>query len=244
MNKTTSAQNIRYYDAEAEVYDENRYGSVKGRRVDTFQKELLGRYLDELPVAAEILDLGCGTGRFLSFLANRGNRLTGIDISAGMLEKARERIETELATPVRLLHSESERLPFDDESYDAVCSILVINLIEEYQKTFDEVARILKPDGIFIFNVPNLSSIYFPAGTYVNIRGKTRTANKRGYRYSHWFSRAEIQKALAASGFVMEEVRGQPPYVGLTDGVAPLSVPFIRWLLAKSVYVKARRGSG
>lgn len=241
MSDNIIKQNINYYDTEASVYDENRYGSDEGQRVDRFQKQLLAGYLKELPAGAKILELGCGTGRFLPYLSEIGYQLTGIDISPGMLEKARERVEVEATEPIELLHNKTDTLPFADAEYNAVYSILVINLIQDYQQTFKEVSRIVKPGGFFIFSVPNISSIYFPAGIYVNLRGKTTTANKSGHRYSHWFSRSEIKKSLYKAGFSMEMVLGQPPNVRSRDRASPLSNPVSRWLLAKSVYIKARR---
>jgi ubiquinone/menaquinone biosynthesis C-methylase UbiE len=234
-------QNIKYYDAEASVYDKNRYESVAGRRVDRFQKQLLANYLMELSGDAKVLELGCGTGRFLPYLINMGYQLTGIDVSRLMLEKARERVLSEVTAPVVLLHNDADTMPFADAYFDAVYSILVINLIQDYQKTFKEVARVVKPGGLFIFSVPNLNSIYFPAGIYINLRKKTATSNKSGYRYSHWFTRTEISKTLKKTGFIMESVQGQPPNVRMKDGARPLTRPIIRWMFAKSVYIKARR---
>lgn len=241
IDDLTRKQNIEYYDAEAAVYDETRYSTTEGRRVDLFQKKILANYLNELPVEAKVLELGCGTGRFIPHLIHKGYQLTAIDNSQKMLEKARERIHVEVKAPVEILQTEANSIPFDDDSFDAVYSILVINLIQDYQMTFKEVARVVKPGGLFIFNVPNLNSIYFPAGIYVNLRGRTTTRNSSGYRYSHWFTRLELRSALRNAGFVLEEVQGQPSNVGSRDEVTPLCKPVIRWLLAKSVYIKARR---
>ena len=120
MNSELTKQNIKYYDTEAEVYDESRYTSTKGRRIDLFQKRLLAKHLSELPVNSKVLEFGCGTGRFLSYLLDIGYELTGVDISEGMLEKAHTRVQTKSKTAVKLLHNDSDILPFDDEEFDAV----------------------------------------------------------------------------------------------------------------------------
>ena len=118
--------------------------------------------------------------------------------------------------------------------------LLVINLIQDYHKALAEAARVLKPGGVFILSVPNLSSVYFPVGLYVNLRGKSMTSNVSGHRYSHWFSCLEIKNALNKSGFTIEDVQGQPPHISSRDGVVPISRSINRWLFAKSVYIKAR----
>lgn len=243
MNDEITKQNLAYYDKEAEVYDEVRYGSVKGGRVDVFQKKILENYLCELDRGADVLEFGCGTGRFLSHLNKAGYRLTGLDISQGMLSKAAERFHIAQIKNITLVHNDSNSFPFEDESIDAIYSILVINLIENFERIFDEASRTLKPGGIFVFSVPNLSSIYFAAGLYVNMRRKTTTANESGFRYSHWFSRGEISQALDRSGFSLEVVLGQPPLVPYRDSVAPLEQSKSMWLLSKSVYIKARKHS-
>lgn len=234
-------QNIKYYDTEASTYDARRYKNTSGQRVDSFQKEILGDYFCELPNNANILELGCGTGRFLPFLSKKGFQLTGIDISTGMLEVAKERIKTEGISEVTLIKNEPGPLLFYANTFDAIYSILVINLIKDYQNTFQEVARILKPGGLFVFSVPNLSSIYFPVGLFVNQRGRTTTSNASGYRYSHWFTKTEIRKSLKSAGLAIEEVRGQPFTVTMREGVSPIKGKFSSWLFSKSVYIKARK---
>ena len=90
-----SAQNIGYYDAEAGEYDSKRYSTVRGRALDALQKRILVDYLADLSPSADILEIGCGTGRFVSSLSKRGYRLTGIDVSEGMLREARQRLAAE-----------------------------------------------------------------------------------------------------------------------------------------------------
>lgn len=238
---STTKQNIKYYDAEASAYDGNRYATPHGRKLDALQRHVLVDYLTDLAPKANILELGCGTGRFLPFMSKCGYRMTGIDISEGMLREARQRLEAEGDDTSQLVTGNACAMNFNDGSFDAVYAILVINLIPDYQIPFGEVARILKPGGVFVLSVPNLSSVYFPAGLYVNLRGKTTTSNKAGFRYSHWFSRAEIIGSLRQAGFSVEQIKGQPPVLRTHGAPKPLSAPLIRWLLAKSVYIKARR---
>jgi len=241
MSNQTKEQNIKYYDVEAEVYDKNRYSTLAGHRVDTFHKNILEIFFSEdLTHGDNILEMGCGTGRLLPYMAQKAYKITGIDISQGMLKVARKRLEEDGYGDITLVLDDADSMPFPDNTFDAVYSILVINLIPDYLKAFKEVKRILKPGGLFVFNVPNLNSIYYLGGLYVNMRGKTVTANASGHRYSHWFTKDELTKGLNSIGFVIEDIKGQPPYVRIIDDAAPLNGSILGRMFSKSIYIKAR----
>ncbi len=241
MSNDIQGQNQRYYDKESTVYDDNRYGSVAGQRVESFHKRVLDHLLaSEFSEGASVLEMGCGTGRLLQYLVPQKVLLYGVDMSPGMLAMARERLAS-AERVVALEEAVADKMPFDDATFDAIYSILVVNLIPNYRKTFEEVARLLKPGGVFVFNVPNLASIYFPGGLYVNARGKTVGSNETGHRYSHWFMPYEWRSALVNSGFSVDKVLGQPPHFRIVDNAAPLNATGPGLLFSKSVYIRARR---
>lgn len=235
-------QNIRFYDTEAESYDVRRYGTTSGKRADLFHKRILDEMLFvNLPINGSVLELGCGTGRLMAYAAERGVSITGTDISKAMLDIARSRLVKAGHQDMLLVQNNGIDMTFPDNMFDAVYAILVINLMPDYPVVFKQVARVLRPGGVFIFNVPNLMSIYYPAGLYVNYRKKTTTSNATGYRYSHWFTRREIREALEAAGLTVIEIKGEPPHLRLMDHVPPINATngFGR-LFSKSVYVKAQ----
>lgn len=233
-------QNIKFYDTEAKSYDQIRYGTQKGKRVDEFQKRILDSYLEEVNLeGSSVLEVGCGTGRFLPFMAEKGCNITGIDISEEMLKVARRRVDQSEHKKITLLQNDADEIPFRDHSFDIIYSILVINLIPDFKTAFREINRVIKPGGLFIFSVPFLDSIYFPAGLYVNSRGKTVGANESGYRYSHWFGCKELHKSLGAAGFSIDRIKGQPPYVQMIDNVKSLDSG-LGMMLSKSIYIKAK----
>ena len=96
--------------------------------------------LDTAP--ARVLDLGTGTGAAALWLARRypEARVTGVDISEPMIEKARAKLPGELAERVDFRVADAERLPFADGAFDLVAQISV-------PVFFDEVARVLAPGG-------------------------------------------------------------------------------------------------
>ena len=97
-----------------------------------------------------VLDLGSGAG-FDCFLASskvgpRG-KIIGIDMTAEMLDLARENARKGGYTNVEFRLGEIENLPVADNSIDAIISNCVINLSSDKQRVFDEAFRVLKPGG-------------------------------------------------------------------------------------------------
>ena len=93
------------------------------------------------------LDLGCGTGVFVTTLADRGWRVVGADLSADQLRVARSRAG-EVAEA--LVQTDARELPFEDASFDAVLAALVHTDIDDYDLAVGEAARVLRPGGRFV----------------------------------------------------------------------------------------------
>jgi SAM-dependent methyltransferase len=107
-----------------------------------------------------VLDLGCGTGRLASALAERGlARVWGVDVSAEMLAVARRR----LPRSVGLKRARAERLPFADGWFDAVAAWLVAHLLDR-PRAFAEARRVLRPGGRLV--VVTFDPSYF-AGSWL-----------------------------------------------------------------------------
>jgi SAM-dependent methyltransferase len=99
----------------------------------------------------EALEYGCGACQFGIKVAMRGAKLTGLDLSAAQLgEGLRHMEETGVSFPV--VQADGERIPFRDTSFDLVfCDHGVMGFADPYA-TVPEVARVLRPDGVFAFN--------------------------------------------------------------------------------------------
>lgn len=230
-------QNIKFYDYEATSYDKKRYETISGRRVDAFHKSILDKSFHS---ENKILDLGCGTGRLLYHFHNKDKDLYGIDFSENMLSFAKKRF-TNLTNKPNLIHGSILDLPYKDNFFDGVYSILVLNLVPDFNLAIREVSRVLKPGGLFLFNVPNLLSIFFLGGIYVNIRGKTTTSNKTGARFSRWFKPKDWQMPLSSYGFNVENIYYQPTFLKYFDSSKPLNNNFFGKLCSKSIYIQARK---
>jgi phosphatidylethanolamine/phosphatidyl-N-methylethanolamine N-methyltransferase len=100
-----------------------------------------------------VLEVGVGTGLALPMYPP-DVRVTGIDVSREMLERARERAARRgLGNVEALLEMDAERMTFPDASFDKVVAMYVASVVENPARLIDELHRVCKPDGeIFLVN--------------------------------------------------------------------------------------------
>ena len=112
----------------------------------------------------EILDIACGTGDFSIEIARHSapeTAVTGLDLSAGMLEVMAVKVEAEgLGARIHIEQGNGEDMRFDDCSFDRVSIAFGIRNFEEREKALKEILRVLKPGGrlvILELSVPSNS---------------------------------------------------------------------------------------
>jgi demethylmenaquinone methyltransferase/2-methoxy-6-polyprenyl-1,4-benzoquinol methylase len=101
----------------------------------------------------QILDVATGTGDFAitSYEILKADKITGIDISDGMLAIGRQKIEKAgLQKNIELLKGDSEAILFDDNSFDAVTVAFGVRNFENLEKGLSEIKRVLRPGGKLI----------------------------------------------------------------------------------------------
>ena len=177
----------RAYDRWAPIYD-LVFGPVfeRGRRASLQAAERIG---------GRILEVGVGTGISLPDYSRR-NRIVGVDISAAMLQKARERVtEIGLSHVEALEVMDAERLNFPDDSFDVVVAQYVVTAVPNPEAALDEFARVLKPGGEIIL----LSRVGAETGPRKAVEHFIApAARKLGWRtefpwqrYTNWVTRSE-----------------------------------------------------
>ncbi|MCU0343266.1 MAG: class I SAM-dependent methyltransferase [Ignavibacterium sp.] len=107
----------------------------------------------------KVLDIGCGIGNYLEEVHNRGHKIYGIDIAENMLKTSQKRLKNYFDKPAALCRTDIENLPFSDNSFDVVLCVGVLEYLKEDNKSLNQIARILKPEGILIFTLPNILSL-------------------------------------------------------------------------------------
>ncbi|MFY0605163.1 MAG: bifunctional demethylmenaquinone methyltransferase/2-methoxy-6-polyprenyl-1,4-benzoquinol methylase UbiE [Cyclobacteriaceae bacterium] len=97
----------------------------------------------------QILDIATGTGDFaIEALALNPDKVTGVDISEGMLAVGREKmIKRKLDDKIELLSGDSESLQFEDNKFDAVIVSFGVRNFENLEKGLADMYRVLKPGG-------------------------------------------------------------------------------------------------
>jgi SAM-dependent methyltransferase len=98
----------------------------------------------------DVIELGCGTAYFSSWLARRGARPVGIDLSERQLETARA-MQAEHGLDFPLLHGTAERVPLDDAGFDLALSEYGASLWCDPDAWVAEAARLLRPGGRLVF---------------------------------------------------------------------------------------------
>jgi len=99
-------------------------------------------------IKGEVLEIGVGTGRNLSFY-NSHAKITGIDLSPKMLSKAIQKTKLE-KRKYSLLLMNAENLKFEDETFDYIVCTCVLCSIPNPTKALEEMKRVLKPKGQII----------------------------------------------------------------------------------------------
>lgn len=100
----------------------------------------------------KILDIATGTGD-MAILMSQTNaaKIIGLDISAGMLEVGRKKIAAKnLTEKIEMIQGDSENLPFENDSFDAITVAYGIRNFEHLEKGLSEILRVLKPNGTFM----------------------------------------------------------------------------------------------
>ena len=120
---------------------------------DAGRSELLGREAGGLALAglvprdALVLDLGTGTGGLLPFFGRHLDRVVAVDLSRGMLARARERVHDSGVDSVDLVRADVETLPVAAGSVDGVVANMILHHLPDPPALFREMARVLRPGG-------------------------------------------------------------------------------------------------
>ncbi len=141
----------------------------------------------------KILDVATGTADVALMASGilKPEKIVGIDISEGMLEVGRKKIEKAgLQHIIELLNGDSETINFEDNSFDAVTVAFGVRNFQHLEKGLSEIYRVLKPGGKLVvleFSKPKMPGVKGMYNLYMKIVcpnvGKLFSKNRNAYKY-------------------------------------------------------------
>lgn len=193
-----------------------------------WRKKTIDKLIDS--GALSILDVATGTGDLAIAAAKRNSKfkITGVDISAGMLEAGRVKVVNEgLASNIVLLEADSLNLPFDDHQFEATMVAFGVRNFEQTVKGLSEMFRVTAPGGIILvleFSKPDrwfmpLYGIY--SKVIMPLIGRIVSKHSTAYTYL-----PETALAFAQGGefcdLLVKAGYSKPTFTRFTFGIATL----------------------
>ena len=173
-----------------------------------------------------VLDLGCAGGFMAEALARRGAQVTGIDPAAEAIDAARDHARMgglNIGYDVGV----GEALPYPSASFDAVVCVDVLEHVADLNAVMSEIARTLRPGGLFLFDTINRNPLARLA-TITIAEDVLRLLPRGTHDPAKFIKPAELRAALMAAGLVPGATTGLGPRglnrrLDLTFGPLPLT---------------------
>ena len=162
-----------------------------------------------------VLDIGCGLGgALIAFAKNHAaGQVTGIDVDAGVLERARELVDAEgLQDKIRLTRFDPGPLPLEDDSFDLVFLTAVSCHIEDLVPFFAEIRRVIRPGGHLV------GGEWFKRCDNAAYQEWDELLRARGLNF-YFVTTDEFESALSSAGFTQTSVVDRcSAMAGLAEG--------------------------
>lgn len=207
-----------FYNAKNDIWwDENAFLSLLKTSFNPCRfGYFLKQYTDTLRHAVHgktALDVGCGGGILAEEFAAAGFSVTGIDPSENSIQTAkRHAVKNGLA--IRYDVGSGEQLPYNDNSFDVVYCCDVLEHVRDVNKTISEIARVLKPGGMFFFDTINRTPLSKLIIIKIWQEWKSTALVQPGLHvYEMFIKPAELKESCFAHGLQVKELKGMSPNV-------------------------------
>jgi 2-polyprenyl-6-hydroxyphenyl methylase/3-demethylubiquinone-9 3-methyltransferase len=173
-----------------------------------------------------VLDLGCAGGFMAEAMAQRGAQVTGIDPAAKAIAAARAHASAQ-SLPIRYDVGVGEALPYAGGSFDAVVCVDVLEHVADLNKVLAEVARTLRPGGLFLFDTINRNPLARFA-TITMAEDVLRLLPRGTHDPANFIKPHELRRGMIGAGLVSGPITGLGPRgvnrrFDLTFGPLPLT---------------------
>jgi SAM-dependent methyltransferase len=184
------------YDGIANEYVRHVYDELRSK---PFDRQLLDRFADSLRGAGLVCDLGCGPGQVARYLSDRGVAMCGVDLSPGMVERARE-----LNPGIEFREGDMTALDVPAESWAGIAAFYaIVNLPPDaLAQALAEMWRVLRPGGLLLLS--------FHIGDEIS-----HLEELWGHPVCldfHFFPTLDVASSLLAAGFEMDKIIERDPY--------------------------------
>jgi demethylmenaquinone methyltransferase/2-methoxy-6-polyprenyl-1,4-benzoquinol methylase len=156
----------------------------------SWRKKVIALVKAEQPKA--VLDIATGTGDLaIQMTEIKAKKIVGLDLSEGMLQVARKKIAAKnLTEKVEMIQGDSEDLPFEENSFDAITVAFGVRNFENLEKGLSEIHRVLKPGGIFVVletsvptRFPFKQGYKLYSGSILPLIGRVFSKDREAYLY-------------------------------------------------------------
>lgn len=156
----------------------------------------------------KLLDVGCGGGYLSEGFAKTGFEVTGIDPSRNTLRAASEHA-AQSGLPIEYKEGRAEAIPFDDSSFDYVSCCDVLEHVDDINATISEIARVLKPGGLFFYDTINRTLLSWLLVIKVAQDWKhTAWEAPNTHEWKRFVKPPELASIMKANSLVMQEIKG------------------------------------
>jgi ubiquinone/menaquinone biosynthesis C-methylase UbiE len=193
-------ESLLHWEARADDFDLER--TALGYRIrHVIITNLLSAVFQSDNVA---LDLGCGTGEYTILMQTMGFGVVATDFSKAMLSTAQSKIK-KLRAPerVQLVNSECSKLPFENDVFDLIVCIAVLDSVPSYNQVLNEAYRVVKNEGKFIVCVDSVWAPSFLCTKTLKLIRKRRERNLGGS-----LNYKNLADSMKGQGFIIEKLYG------------------------------------
>lgn len=156
-----------------------------------------------------VLDIGCGAGILTNALAQAGHRVHGIDLSPKSLEVAAKH---DVTGSVAYQVANAYCLPYEDQTFNVVCAMDVLEHVEEPALLISEASRVLKPGGLFFFHTFNRNFLSYML-IIKGVEWCVPNAPKNMHVYPLFIKPDELREMFEKKNLVIEKIHGFRPKI-------------------------------